>query len=124
MPLSAQEKLDRKLRLEEKKEARRLAKEKEKASKANAAKASTTSNNQVDASKCCIFNVANDTLNHVLWFLPARDIGALTLSCRHFSELLVEARVSFLMSRLHRPKERIAGTVGCVDMCSSQNEAR
>jgi hypothetical protein len=123
MPLSAQEKLERKLRLEEKREARLLAKE-EKACKAIAAKASTTSNTQVDASKCCIFNVANDTLNHVLWFLPARDIGALTLSCRHFSELLVEARVSFLMSRLHRPKERIAGTVGCVDMCSSQNEAR
>ena len=127
MPLSAQEKLERKQRLEEKREARRLAKEKkekEKAAKEAANKtATTTLNANIDPSKCYIFNVADDTLKHVLWYLPAREIGALTLTCRHFSKLLVHARVSCILSKLHRPSERIPGAVGFVNMCANEQDA-
>ena len=127
MPLSAQEKLERKRRLEEKREARKLAKEKkvkEKASKASSAAKRKVSESQIDPTKCFISTVSDDTLHNILWYLAARDMGALTLTCRHFSKLLVDARESFLMARLHRPNERISGTTGCVDLCSSQNDAR
>ena len=129
MPLSAQEKLEKKKRLEEKREARRLAKEKkekEKAEKAanNTQTSSTASESAIDPTKCFIFNVSDDALKNVFWFLPARDMGALILSCRHFSRLLVEARVSFLLARLHLPHQASSNASGRVDMCSSQDQAR
>lgn len=131
MARTEQEKLERKQQLEEKREARRLAKEKKDKEKAEAdAKTNPTkptdalSDIQAKNGENYIFTLSDDTLNHVLWFLPAREMGALMLTCRHFSKLLVEARVSFLISRLHRPNDKIKGAIGFVDMCSNQVEAR
>lgn len=128
---TAAEKLARKQALEEKREARRLAKEKKEktqnATQGNKAKAtpqSTKEESREPKGKYLLFQLSDHTLATVLCFLPSRDVGALTLSCRHFSELLVEARVNYLMSRLKMSNHKMSGTVGCLSMCSDQNEAR
>jgi hypothetical protein len=131
--LTAAEKFARKQKLEEKREARRLAKEKkdkEKEQKQQAADSNATKESVASAEgptkkgACHIFKMSEDSQHHVLSFLAARDVGALTMTCRHFSKMLVEARVSFLLSRLHQPDKRKSGAVGCVDMCSNQVDAR
>lgn len=128
---TAAEKLARKQALEEKREARRLAKEKKDQEKAllQASQSKTGGASSNDSSKepkgeCLIFGLSDDTLANILCFLPSREVGALTLTCRHFSALLVEARINFLMSRLQRPNDTIPGAVGCISMCSNQIEAR
>jgi hypothetical protein len=129
MALSATEKLEKKQRLKEKREARRLAKEKkEKAASAAASKSKSTVEKDSAAPENIgenyIFELSEDTLNHVLWYASAREIGALTLTCRHFSKMLRGSRPAVLMSRLHRPHEKITGAVGCINMCSDRTEAR
>jgi hypothetical protein len=129
MPLSAAEKLEKKKRLEEKREARRLAKEKkEKAASGAAKNSNSTEKKDTQApekkGKCYIFELSDDTLNHVLWYASARELGALTLTCRHFSAMLRGSRPAILMSRLHRPNEKITGAVGWIDMCADRTEAR
>lgn len=115
--LTAQEKLDRKKLLEEKREARRLAKEqKEKEQTAAAAGGNddstavkkavgVTSTDAIASSsvkkECQLWILSEECLNHVLWFLSARDLGALTSTGRRLSKLLVEARISYVWCRLH-----------------------
>jgi hypothetical protein len=127
---TAAEKLARKQALEEKREARRSAKEKKgKAQKAFKAEETSTlqpsqATSKESKGKCDILGLSEDSLNNIICFLPSRDIGALTLSCRRFSQLLVEARVNFIISRLQRPNDKIPGSVGFISMCSGQEEAR
>eukprot|EP00980_Cylindrotheca_fusiformis_P014501 scaffold3875_cov123-Cylindrotheca_fusiformis.AAC.21 len=122
---TAAEKLARKQLLEEKKEARRLAKEakdKERAAKGTnkTATAGTQKSEQKETKgECYIFGLSEDTLSHIICFLPSRDLGALTLTGRHFSKLVVESRVHFIMSRLQNP----SGTKG-ISICKNQNDAR
>lgn len=124
-PRSAAEKLARKQQLEEKREARRLAKEKREMDKAAQSQVEDVPKQaSVMKGKCYILTLSDDSLHHVMCFLSSRDVGALTLTCRHFSQLLVEARVSFVLSRLNQPTSKMPGAVGCVYMCSNQNEAR
>lgn len=135
--LTAQEKLEKKRQLEEKREARRLAKErKETATAAAGGSDAGTSNGdgtrsgdgseqeKLNSGECYIFQLSDDSMNHILWFTSARDMGALTMTCRQFNKILVEGRLSFLVARLHRPYDRVPGAVGCVNMCSNQSEAR
>lgn len=129
--LTAQEKLERKRLLEEKREARRLAKEQKEKEKAAAkvsgaddSKEEIRKSTNVSTKECYINRLSDDPLNHILWFTTARDMGALAMTCRQFSKFLVEGRISVLMARLHRPGEKIAGTVGDVNMCYSQTEAK
>ena len=111
--LNALEKLEKKRLLAEKREARRLAKEKKEKEKdeseANAADASTSDDAKkttgsviVDSNKCYIFSLSNDAQNHFLSFLSARELGALTLTCRQWNKLLVmdDARAFYVWSRL------------------------
>ena len=140
--LTLAEKLQKKKLLEEKREARRLAKEKrerEKAAAAAAATATDTCKNNATKSlgtpntnavtqqpngKCYLFELSDETLGNVLWYTSAKELGALTLTCRHFSKLLRDSlRPGIVLSRLHRPNEKITGAVGCVDMCADRSEA-
>jgi sRNA-binding protein len=130
--LTAADKFARKQKLEEKREARRLTKEKKdkekeekQAANSNISKESVASSEgSTNKGECHIFKLSEDSQHHVFSFLAARDVGALTMTCRHFSKMLVEARVSFILSRLHQPDKRKSGAVGCVDMCSNQVDAR
>mmetsp|Transcript_27001 Transcript_27001/g.59364 ORF Transcript_27001/g.59364 Transcript_27001/m.59364 type:complete len:687 (-) Transcript_27001:165-2225(-) len=127
--LSLAEKLERKERLAEKREARRLAKEKatQAAKCPDDSPSATESSNDVattiDAKECHIFSLSNDALNHFLSFLPARDLGALTLTCRQMNELLVkdDARAFYVWSRL--AKKSTTGSSD-VNMCRNIDEAR
>jgi len=111
--LTLAEKLERKERLVEKREARRLAKEKK--NFPSGAKVGDTSNSVVcsngtkvsdsatiESIDCFIFSLSNDAQNHFLSFLPARDLGALTLTCRQWNKLLVmdDTRAFYVWSRL------------------------
>ncbi len=130
--LTLQEKLERKRVLEEKRESRRVAKEqREKEQATNGSKTSATSDSgdadsatPGNAGESSIFKLSEDSMNHVLWFTSARDMGALAITCRHFCKFLVDARVSVLLSRLHRPNDHIPGAVGCVNMCTNQADAK
>mmetsp|Transcript_936 Transcript_936/g.2387 ORF Transcript_936/g.2387 Transcript_936/m.2387 type:complete len:689 (-) Transcript_936:301-2367(-) len=136
--LTVAEKLERKQRLAEKREEKRLAKEKKEREKAAAAATrsdgSTSGGNSagpnagvdaaaINAKECYIFTLSNDALNHFLSFLPARDLGALTLTCRQMNQLLVteDARAFYVLSRLAH--KSAVGTFE-VDMCRDINEAR
>lgn len=121
---TAAEKLERKQLLEEKREARKLAKEeKDKAEEAQGAvkNAAPVNSREVQQGKgeCYIFGLSDDSMSHIICFLPSRDVGALALTGRHFSQLLVESRVHFVMSRLHDPSGK-----NSISMCKNQNEAR
>lgn len=129
--LTPQEKLEKKRLLEEKREARRIAKEKKEAeaNKSTDKQFGDSDNaknvsSQNDDTECYISKLSDDSLNHVLWFTSAKDMGALSMTSRQFSKLISDTRVSFLMARLHRPTQKVRGTTGHIDMCSSQAEAR
>ncbi|KAG7341937.1 Regulator of chromosome condensation 1/beta-lactamase-inhibitor protein II [Nitzschia inconspicua] len=148
--LTAQEKLDRKKLLEEKREARRLAKEKKEQEKAAAVAqgddstkdakhdskepqtATTTAalESSVVKRECHFWILSDESLNHVLWFLSARDLGALTSTCRRLSKQLVEARISYVWCRLHgninQPQSFTSEAARNipVDMCDGLEDAR
>lgn len=133
--LTLAEKQAKKERLEEKREARRLAKEKKeksslenespghRSSPAGGSGTGSTGSVVVDADECYVFSLSNDALNHFLSFLPARDLGALTLTCRHWNKLLMadDTRAFYVWSRLVRKS-----SVGSFDikMCRDIDDAR
>jgi alpha-tubulin suppressor-like RCC1 family protein len=149
--LTAQEKLERKLLLEEKREARRLAKEKKELEEASAVAASAKDdesskdpvNNPTEPEgvsverspvvpmECQFWILSDESLNHILWFLSARDLGALTLTCRRCSKHLVEARISYTWCRLHCNMTNLHSTKNSeelrnipVDMCEDLEDAK
>ncbi|KAL3922706.1 MAG: hypothetical protein SGILL_002062 [Bacillariaceae sp.] len=118
--LTLQEKLERKQRLEEKREARRLAKEKKEQEKAAAVATEADDLENDDNDKppsdntsstiialpqkkdCPLWNMSDVCLNHILWFLSARDLGAFTLTCRRLSKhLATQGRYSYVWCRLN-----------------------
>jgi hypothetical protein len=79
--------------------------------------------------ECFILTLSEDSLNHIIWFLSARDLGALTFTCRQLSTHLVDGRVSYAWARLNH-KTNNASNIGHhrsyvpVEMCSNLDEAR
>lgn len=132
--LTALEKIEKKRLLAEKREARRLAKEKKEKEKAalveaQAADTSASGSNHtstksvggadIQSDKCYIFSLSNDAQNHFLSFLSARDLGALTLTCRLWNKLLVmdDARAFYVWSRIsHKSLPRLFETKFCKDI--------
>jgi E3 ubiquitin-protein ligase HERC2 len=112
--LTLLEKLEKKERLAEKREAKRLAKEKKDKEKAESAATDNSTSgicssgtkaagsSTIRSENCFIFSLSNDAQNHFLSFLPARDLGALTLTCRQWNKLLVadDARAFYVWSRI------------------------
>ncbi|KAL3916238.1 MAG: hypothetical protein SGILL_005269 [Bacillariaceae sp.] len=149
--LTAKEKLERKQRLEEKREARRLAKEKKEQEKAAATEhvdknapsddkndtAQSTPGASAAAPKkkdCHLWKLSDVSLNHVFHYLSARDLGAFTLTCRQLSKhLATEGRYSYVWCRLHQSTgNATAKTTSSsseprsipADMCDSLEDAR
>jgi hypothetical protein len=137
MPPRSQEEKERRRKLhEDKQQARRKLKE-EAAQKKEAGVAKSTvsavklenvAEKNIEASKeeswSLLKSLPDDALAQVLCFLPSRDLGCATLTCTHVNGVLGEVRVSHILSRLHRPHQKILGGVGFVDLCDSQAEAR
>lgn len=128
---TAAEKLARKQALEEKREARRLAKEKKEKEKAAQGgkedeKSTTTQSKQESSNdgECYIFELSDDTLSHIICFLPSRCVGALALTGRRFSQFLVDARVHFIMDRLNSPSVKSIGFYKSIALCMNRTEAR
>lgn len=136
--LTLKEKLEKKRLLEEKREARRLAKEEKEKKKlatvvpANGggssvsknASAKSSQSQQVNNELCYIAKLSGDSLTHILWFTAARDMGALAMTCRQFSKLLVDARISILQTRLQRSAgDQCNGAVGHLELCQNRSEA-
>ena len=141
--LTLVEKLEKKKQLEEKREQRRIEKERKqqqkegsdfgvshatittKKAEKNVPGSLSVKNNvpSKNNDECYIFSLTNDSLNHLLSFLSARDLGALTLTCRRCQQLLVkdDTRAFYVWSRLSQKS-----TVGCFDLnlCHNIDEAR
>ena len=113
-PRSAEEKSRRKLLHQQKQEARQLAKEKkakEEELKKEAERLASTlgqtqneeDQNDAESTKkeCFILNLPEDPMKETMCFLTARDLGAVSMSCRSFNFGMAEARVSHLFSRLN-----------------------
>ena len=131
--LSAEEKAERKARLEEKRKARQLAKEQKENEKAvadlTAGVASTSisensNNNPNGLEGCPIMELDNHSIHHIITFLTSKDLGCFSMTCQHFEQILPEARVPYILSRLNRPNTSLPGAVGFLDLCSNEQEAR
>lgn len=108
-PRSAEEKAKRKLLHEQKKQARKLEKERKEREEAEkrevlaAAGDATVSHVECEASDsyCYFLTLAEDSQNEILSLLPARDLGAMSMTCRSINFGMAESRVSHLFSRLN-----------------------
>jgi len=133
--LTKEEREEKKRLLEAKREARRQAK-----AKKETEKAATLSKNVKDSStpakgkdnnaqqqknlRSYFLELPEDATQQVLSFLPAKELGATCSTCSTLNKMLVEARVPYIVSRLHRPNFVIRDGVGSIDMCSDEADAR
>jgi alpha-tubulin suppressor-like RCC1 family protein len=78
-----------------------------------------SSNIPIKKGPCYIFELSLDSLHHLLWYLSARDLGALTSTCRHLSKALVHGKHSYTWVRLHSPDNKPS----TVQMCTNKVEA-
>lgn len=134
-PRSEEEKARRKAAAEEKKIARQEAKaQKEREEvKAKAALAKLeegkipTEDIDDNSDKTCYFlTLSDDVQNHVLCFLSARDLGAVSMTCRSVNFGMGEIRVSHLLSRLntHATVDQIGKLSVPIRFCENDTEAR
>jgi hypothetical protein len=137
MPPRSQEEKERRRQLhKEKQEARKKAKDEAAKKKevgvvksaASALKLENVAEKKMEATQeeswSLLKSLPDDAIAQVLCFLPSRDLGCVTLTCNHLNGVLGEVRVTHILSRLHRPHQKILGGVGFVDLCDSQAEAR
>jgi hypothetical protein len=106
---SEEEKARRKAEYLERAAARKAARELEStvdSSTADKDVSSTTPTNTTtrSSSRVCYFHILpEDTIHIISCFLPARELGALTLTCKALNSTLKEGRISHLLSRVHHP---------------------
>ncbi|CAB9510580.1 Ultraviolet-B receptor UVR8 [Seminavis robusta] len=124
-PRSEEEKQRRKAEYLKRKEERQKLKEQE-------AKASKSKGSGTDAKKKSsestgasgpspLLALPEDALKQVLCSLAARDLGKVSMTCRHMNEALHDVRISFLLSRLrHSP----VGPLKEISVCNNIDEAR
>ena len=134
--ITLSEKLAKKIKLEEKRRIRKEKREQEKKVSANSVTAVTNTQKKnaprfssvknLPSTKnedCCLFTLTNDSLNHFLSFLSARDLAALVLTCRQCQHLLVkdDARAFYVLSRLS-----YKSSTGCfnLNLCYNIDDAR
>lgn len=135
-PRSDEEKARRKAVAEEKKIARQEAKaqkEREEAeakaalAKLEVGKILSDEDKDDDSDKTCYFlTLSEDAQNHVLCFLSARDLGAVSMTCRSVNFGMAEIRVSHLLSRLntHATVDQIGKLSVPIRFCENDTEAR
>jgi hypothetical protein len=142
VPLS-DERAERRALLEEKRAARRAAKEerdKEQAAEealnpskkqwtsstlaGGAGRSATNSASDFDNKHSDLLALPEVALQLIYSMLPAADLGRLILTCKPLCELLPEARVPYLLSRLNTPALLAEGRVGYTHILSNQADAR
>lgn len=116
---STEERAERQLlaaRKKEEREAKKKAKEEEKA-RADAAEAARKTalaeKQNAEVGPCLIAGLPDVSLRQIFIFLPARELGCVTLTCQRWNYAIAEARFSYVMDRLKN-----------TSMCPDQNEAR
>jgi hypothetical protein len=126
-PRSQEEKERRRLLREQKKEAREKEKAKEMKKilvvKNVQTKAATAGPKNVEQHSP-LLHVPDDAMRQILSFLPAQELGTITLSCLAINRMLKEVRIPYILSRLNRANQPLKGAVGYVDMCRDQAQAR
>lgn len=90
----------------------------------------TTTISPTPSSHTSYFNILpEDTIHTIFFFLTARELGAMTLTCKALNETLKEGRVSHLLSRLkHGTYPSHCNTVGhCMvplNLCQNSADSR
>jgi len=137
-PRSDEEKARRKLLHQQKLEARKLKKAKEEKEKQEKA-ALSQQHNQNDiysddlkgnrnqsAKQCYLFDIPQDASHQMMKYLAAKDLGALSMTCRRVNFGLVEARSHHLFSRLQADYTKNTEDIGRLrvpmKLCESQSQ--
>ncbi len=141
-PRSAEEKARRKKLHQERLEARKLKKQQEEKARQELSKtkeeeisssslASDNANTKTE-SECLLFIIPDDAFHNILNFLPARDLGSFSMTCRHINLGLNDGCVHHLFSRLCTTKdinkssdEAEAGKLRVpIKICESENQVK
>ena len=136
-PRSAEEKERRRLLRQEKKEARDKKKELEedetnvapspttkKESSSKPAATTTSPKENVEQDYSPLLHVPLDAMRLIMCYLPAQDLGNMTLLCRQTNHMMMEVRLPYILSRLNRPNQPFKGAVGYTELCHDESEAR
>lgn len=75
-------------------------------------------------SPCLLTLLPEDAMQVIFSLLPAADLGRLLLTSKTLNNLLPEARVPFIVSRLHNTLLSNPNCVGYTDLCQDEAEAR
>jgi hypothetical protein len=133
------ERAERRAALEEKRAARRVAKEERDKELAAQDALNLTmkqlnvgtdddKNSTVDASTnnthSDLLELPEVAMQLIFSMLPAADLGRLILTCKPLTLLLPEARVAYLLARLNTPLHHSEGRVGYTAMLTNQADAR
>ena len=141
---SKEERERRKKEFEERKAARKAAKA---AASGTAAKdsaadggiggadsrSSDTTKKQVDLSKLspeeanassAVSQLSSESIHQLFSFLPSKELGGTTLSCRLLNYALKEGRIQHLLSRLKDGRRREMDATVLIDMLENESEAR
>ena len=141
---SAEEKAKRKLLHQQRQEARKLKKEKEEGNKKQAASSSSSNNEGKVSSNNTNSNESNgtnssvnisgfstlpeDPFHQILNYLPARDLGAFSMTCRDINLGMNEARTHHLFSRLQATNNGNAVEPGRllvpIKICETENQVK
>jgi|AntRauTorckE5430_2_1112549.scaffolds.fasta_scaffold09119_3 hypothetical protein len=133
-PRSAEEKARKKVLFEERKKARQeekaqkeLEEEEKKAALIKLKDGKIPSSDEGDCTSFCYFlTLGSDAQNHILCFLPARDLGAVSMTCRSINFGMGEIRICHLLSRLntHARVDQIGKLSVPIKFCENESEAR
>lgn len=145
MPSRSAEEKARRLRLRQEKQAARKAKKEQEEAERKKLEASSNSgsNNNIEndggsdsqngngtgnlKGECDMIRLPEDPFHHILKYLPARDLGALSMTCREINLSLDEARVHHLFSRLKHDNDNVngPGTLHApMKICETKNEVK
>eukprot|EP00555_Chaetoceros_dichaeta_P012832 CAMPEP_0198259766 /NCGR_PEP_ID=MMETSP1447-20131203/8880_1 /TAXON_ID=420782 /ORGANISM="Chaetoceros dichaeta, Strain CCMP1751" /LENGTH=159 /DNA_ID=CAMNT_0043947241 /DNA_START=54 /DNA_END=529 /DNA_ORIENTATION=+ len=140
-PRSDEEKKRRKLIAQQKQEARKLAKEQaqqqqeqqaaEEQQQQAAAEAEAIANNAKNGSSsypigCPLLTVPEEALRRMLWYLDARDLGAIGIASKDVNYGMAEGRISHFLSRMRSGSSSTTTDRVTVPirMCEDEIEAR
>lgn len=139
-PRSAEEKARRKLLSEQRKAARLLKKKKEEESNKNNNNKTKNEDGTIDGKdgnngadndklplkECGLFTLSEDSFHQILNYLPARDLGAFSMTCRNVNFGMEEARTHHLLSRLQaQNNSEEAGKLQVpIQICKSESQVK
>jgi len=132
-PRTEEEKARRRAEWEERRKARLEAKarkeQEEKASKDNGKdpNVSGTLEEESEPSPCYFLMLPEDAQNQILSFLAARDLGAISMTCKGINFGMAEARIFHFFSRVNTKLTRCdqAGHLAVqIKLCENESEAR